>query len=180
MHLCHREGNVNRAAAKTKVEWQVQAGLVCGGLVRRVSPAMSHTYFEYMTTEYPRAAAETGGMLLVQLAGPRAGRWATDGARRMLGRAGERAGLGRIRPHGFRHSFATAVLDASDVTAARPAAPDTRQPPTATGHPALPTATPTCCYLRVRGTFCFLTACRTTRFMKARGYTGVEAAMARV
>jgi integrase len=31
----------------------------------------------------------------------------------MLRRAGARAGLGRIRPHGFRHVFATAVLDAS-------------------------------------------------------------------
>jgi integrase len=32
----------------------------------------------------------------------------------MLRRAGERARLGRIRPHAFRHSFTTAVLDASD------------------------------------------------------------------
>ncbi|WUE12548.1 tyrosine-type recombinase/integrase [Nonomuraea sp. NBC_00507] len=40
--------------------------------------------------------------------------WAPAAARGMLRRAGERAGLGRIRPHEFRHSFATAVLDASD------------------------------------------------------------------
>ena len=32
----------------------------------------------------------------------------------MLGRAGNRAGLGRVKPHAFRHSFTTAVLDASD------------------------------------------------------------------
>ncbi|MFE5530612.1 tyrosine-type recombinase/integrase [Embleya sp. NPDC056538] len=40
--------------------------------------------------------------------------WAPVGARRTLERAGERAGLGRVRPHAFRHTFATAVLDASD------------------------------------------------------------------
>lgn len=32
----------------------------------------------------------------------------------MLRRAGRRAGLGKVKPHQFRHSFATAVLDASD------------------------------------------------------------------
>ena len=31
----------------------------------------------------------------------------------MVKRAGERAGLGLVRPHAFRHSFTTAVLDAS-------------------------------------------------------------------
>ncbi len=53
-------------------------------------------------------------MLLVQLHGPAAGRpWAPVGARRMLARAGKRAGLGIVRPHAFRHSFASAVLGAS-------------------------------------------------------------------
>ncbi|MGH7732594.1 MAG: tyrosine-type recombinase/integrase, partial [Gemmatimonadales bacterium] len=49
--------------------------------------------------------------------------WATTGARRMLGRAGERAGLGRVKPHAFRHSFTSAVLDASggDLLIARDA-----------------------------------------------------------
>jgi integrase len=78
-----------------------------------VSPAMIHTYFDYVTTEYPRAGTEHG-MLLVQLHGGRAGQpWAPVAARRMLSRAGQRAGLGAIRPHMFRHSFASAVLDAS-------------------------------------------------------------------
>ena len=31
----------------------------------------------------------------------------------MLARAGERAGLGVVKPHAFRHSFTSAVLDAS-------------------------------------------------------------------
>jgi len=113
VHVCHRPGNPNRAEAKTKHPWQVEEGTVCGGLIRRVSPAMIHTYFDYLTGEYPRRQAGHG-MLLVQLSGPHHGQpWSPVGARRMLARAGERAGLGRIRPHAFRHSFATGVLDAS-------------------------------------------------------------------
>jgi integrase len=67
---------------------------------------------EYMTTGYPRQAGH--GMLLVQLHGPGHGQpWAPAAARGMLRRAGHRAGLGAVRPHAFRHSFASAVLDAS-------------------------------------------------------------------
>src|SRR5260370_35981270 len=76
-----------------------------------------------MTAEYPRGQA-SHGMLLVQLHGANAGQpWAPVGARRMLGRAGERAGLGRVKPHAFRHSFTNAVLDASggDLLIARDA-----------------------------------------------------------
>jgi hypothetical protein len=51
---------------------------VTGGLIKRVSPAMVHTYFEYVTTEYPRGADH--GMLLVQLHGTDAGQpWAPVG-----------------------------------------------------------------------------------------------------
>ncbi|MGH3783369.1 MAG: tyrosine-type recombinase/integrase, partial [Pseudonocardiaceae bacterium] len=67
MHICHRAGNANRAAAKTKYEWTIEQGTVRGGLIRRVSSAMTHTYFEYMTGEYPRGAEH--GMLLVGLHG---------------------------------------------------------------------------------------------------------------
>ncbi|MCA1704684.1 MAG: tyrosine-type recombinase/integrase [Actinobacteria bacterium] len=109
VHICHRPGNPNRAAAKTKYAWAVEDGMVPVGLIRRVSPAMVHTYFEYMTTEYPRSGTHHG-MLLVGLAGPRRGEpWTTDAARGMLRRAGCRAGLGLVKPHGFRHTFATAV-----------------------------------------------------------------------
>jgi integrase len=113
LHVCHRPGNPNRAEAKTKHSWQVDRGTVTGGLIKRVSPVMVHTYFEYVTTEYPRGAGH--GMLLVQLHGADAGQpWAPVGARRMLGRAGKRAGIGVVKPHAFRHSFTSAVLDAAD------------------------------------------------------------------
>ena len=73
---------------------------------------MVHGYFEYMTGEYPRESGH--GMRLVELRGPSAGRpLAPAGARRMLARAGNRAGLGVVKPHSFRHSFTSAVLDAS-------------------------------------------------------------------
>lgn len=114
VHVCHRPQNPNRAEAKTKHPWRVDGETVTGGLIKRVSPAMVHTYFDYITGEYPRGL--TGhGMLLVQLHGVNSGQpWAPVAARRMLGRAGNRAGLGRVRPHAFRHSFASAVLDAAD------------------------------------------------------------------
>lgn len=112
VHVCHRPGNPNGAGAKTKHPWRAGGGMVAGGLVKRVSPAMVHAYFEYMTGEYPPGTGH--GMLLVQLNGPSAGRpLAPAGARRMLARAGKRAGLGTVRPHAFRHSFTSAVLDAS-------------------------------------------------------------------
>jgi integrase len=114
VHVCHRAGNPNQARAKAKHAWSVEDGTVRGGLVKRVSPAMVHTYFGYITSEYPRQHATGHGMLLVQLHGDRAGQpWAPDAARRMLARAGRRAGLGKVKPHEFRHSFTTAVLEAS-------------------------------------------------------------------
>lgn len=115
VHVCHRPGAPNQARAKTKHGWTVEDGTVRGGLIKRVSPAMVHAYFDYLTSEYPCQHPSVGhGMLLVQLRGERAGQpWATDGARKMLARASRRAGLGKVRPHQFRHAFATAVLDAS-------------------------------------------------------------------
>ncbi|MET7465690.1 hypothetical protein [Nonomuraea sp. NPDC005501] len=89
VHICHRDDNANRARVKTKHPWQVVNGTVHGGQIRRVSPAMIHTYFEYMTIEYPREAATSHGMVLVQLSGPDTGQpWATAGARSMVRRAG--------------------------------------------------------------------------------------------
>jgi integrase len=115
VHICHREGNPNASRAKSKHPWDLMNGIIHGGLIRRASPAMIHAYFDYMTTEYPRMAAAGHGMLLVQLAGDDSGQpWTADGARSMFRRAGRRAGLGLVKPHQARHSFASAVLDASD------------------------------------------------------------------
>jgi integrase len=74
---------------------------------------MIHTYFDYITTEYPCGSTDHG-MLLVQIHCDDAGQpWAPAAARGMLARAGKRAGLGPVRPHAFRHSFTSAVLDAA-------------------------------------------------------------------
>jgi len=113
VHICHRDANSNRARAKAKHPWIFDGDTIAGGLVRRVSPAMIHTYFAYMSTEYPTNADH--GMLLVQLHGPRNGQpWSAAAARGMLKRASRRANLGTVRPHSFRHLFATNVLDASN------------------------------------------------------------------
>ncbi|MEU4828804.1 hypothetical protein AB0H37_43780 [Actinomadura sp. NPDC023710] len=42
-HVCHREGNQNRARVKVKYPWDHGDGIVRGGLIKRVSPAMIHT-----------------------------------------------------------------------------------------------------------------------------------------
>jgi len=73
VHVCHRPGNPNGAEAKTKLPWRMEEATVTGGLIKRVSPAMVHAYFDYMTSEYPRGQS-SDGMLLVQLHGPSAGR----------------------------------------------------------------------------------------------------------
>jgi integrase len=113
IHICHREDNPNRALAKGQHKWGIDRGLVQGGSVRLASPAMMHTYFDYIMTEYPRPASHV--MLLVQLRGPHVGQpWTAEAARGILARAGHRAGLGPVKPHAFRHTFANAVLEASD------------------------------------------------------------------
>jgi integrase len=112
VHICHREGNANRSRVKTKHDWFIEDGVVRGGSIRRASPAMVRTYFEYMTSEYPKDSVH--GMLLVNLTGPTAGLpWTCDSARKLLRRASERLGLGLVRPHQLRHDFGSGVLHAS-------------------------------------------------------------------
>ena len=100
LHVCHRPDNPNRAEAKTKHPWRVEDGIVTGGLIKRVSPAMIHTYFDYITTEYPRGATDHG-MLLVQLHGDRRG--AAVGA----GGGAADAGPGRASAPGWAWSDRT-------------------------------------------------------------------------
>ena len=107
--------NPNRASAKTGLPAMVVDGIVSGGTVRRASPAMVASYHEYLAEDYHRvrALAQTD-LVLVQLVGERTGdALSTHGARQMIERAGRRAGLGLIKPHAFRHTWATALTEAT-------------------------------------------------------------------
>ncbi|EID81579.1 MULTISPECIES: tyrosine-type recombinase/integrase [Rhodococcus] len=107
--------NPNRAAAKRGFPATVMDGIITGGIVRRASPAMVDSYHEYLAEDYHRVRAlADSDLVLVQLAGQRAGAGlSTHGARQMIDRAGRRAGLGRVRPHTFRHTWATALTEAT-------------------------------------------------------------------
>ncbi|QQZ19616.1 tyrosine-type recombinase/integrase (plasmid) [Rhodococcus sp. 21391] len=113
-HLVKRI-NPNRAAAKRGFPATVMDGIITGGIVRRASPAMVDSYHEYLAEDYHRVRAlADSDLVLVQLAGQRAGAGlSTHGARQMIDRAGRRAGLGRVRPHTFRHTWATALTEAT-------------------------------------------------------------------
>ena len=107
--------NPNGAAAKRAHPAAIVDGVVTGGIVRRVSPAMIDSYHEYLAEDYHRlrALAQTE-LVLVQLVGGGAGAGLSPhGARQMLERAGRRAGLGLIKPHAFRHTWATALTEAT-------------------------------------------------------------------
>jgi len=107
--------NPNRASAKTGFPAVVVDGVVSGGTIRRASLAMVASYHEYLAEEYHRvrSLAQTD-LVVVQLVGKNTGgALSTHGARQMLERAGRRAGLGLIKPHAFRHTWATALTEAT-------------------------------------------------------------------
>ena len=114
LHVCHRPDNPNRADAKTKHPWRVEDGTVTGGLIKRVSPAMIHTYFDYITTEYPcgcNRSRDAAGAAARRAGGTAVG--AGGGAADARpGRASAPVSVS-CDPHAFRHSFTSAVLDAS-------------------------------------------------------------------
>jgi integrase len=90
-------------------------GVITGGTIRRASPAMVDSYHEYVAEDYHRvrAVAQTD-LVLVHTVGVTAGQaLSTHGARQMLKRAGHRAGLGLVKPHAFRHTWATALTEAT-------------------------------------------------------------------
>jgi len=114
VHIVKRR-NPNGASAKTGSPARVVDGVITGGTVRRASPAMVDTYHEYLAEDYHRvrALAQTD-LVLVHLAGPTAGQpLGTHGARQMIERGGRRAGLGLVKPHAFRHTWATALTEAT-------------------------------------------------------------------
>jgi len=113
-HVVKRR-NPNGASAKTGSPARIVAGVVTGGTVRRASPAMVDTYHEYLAEDYHRVRAlALSDLVLVHLTGPTAGQpLGTHGARQMIERAGRRAGLGLVKPHAFRHTWATALTEAT-------------------------------------------------------------------
>jgi len=114
VHIVKRR-NPNGASAKTGRPVKLVEGVVTGGTVRRASPAMVDSYHEYVAEDYyrVRAVAQTD-LVLVHVVGVTAGEaLGTHGARQMIERAGLRAGLGRIKPHAFRHTWATALTEAT-------------------------------------------------------------------
>lgn len=114
VHVVKRR-NPNHASAKTGAAARIVDGVVTGGTVRRASPAMVDTYHEYLAEDYHgvRALAQSD-LVLVHVAGPTAGQpLGTHGARQMIERAGRRAGLGLVKPHAFRHTWATALTEAT-------------------------------------------------------------------
>jgi integrase len=76
---------------------------------------MVAAYHEYLIEDYhPLRALAGHDLVLIRLAGDAAGQALTPhGARQMLERAGRRAGLGRVTPHAFRHTWASALTEAT-------------------------------------------------------------------
>ena len=114
VHIVKRH-NPNHASAKTGRPAKIVEGVITGGTVRRASPAMVDSYNEYLAEDYhPVRAVSQTDLVLVHLVGKTAGQpLSTHGARQMLERAGHRAGLGRVKPHAFRHTWATALTEAT-------------------------------------------------------------------
>ncbi|TXI54413.1 MAG: recombinase XerC [Mycolicibacterium mageritense] len=113
-----KRSNPNRARAKRGQPPRLEGGVVRGGSVRYASPAMVETYLEYLTDEYfeVRGLARSN-LVLVQLQNDVGMPLSTHGVRQMLARAGKRAGAGKVRPHSFRHTWATALTEASGMPA---------------------------------------------------------------
>ena len=114
VHIVKRH-NPNGASAKTGRPVKIVEGVITGGTVLRASPAMVDSYHEYVAEDYyrVRGVAQTD-LLLVHVVGVTAGQaLSTHGARQMIERAGRRAGLGAVKPHAFRHTWATALTEAT-------------------------------------------------------------------
>lgn len=113
-----KRSNPNRARAKRGQPARLEDAVVRGGSVRYASPAMVETYLEYLTDEYFEVRGlATSNLVLVQLQNDIGMPLSTHGVRQMLARAGRRARVGKVRPHAFRHTWATALTEASGMPA---------------------------------------------------------------
>lgn len=113
-----KRSNPNGARAKRGQPARLEGGVVRGGSVRYASPAMVETYLEYLTDEYFQVRGlATTNLVLVQLQNDIGMPLSTHAVRQMLERAGRRAGAGKVRPHSFRHTWATALTEASGMPA---------------------------------------------------------------
>lgn len=121
-HVLKRENNPNGARAKRASRAARSEEAVSGGSIRYASPAMIETYREYMTTDrYDLRALANHDLLLIQLHDTPNGRagdaLGTAGVRQMLERLAAEVEAGKVLPHAFRHTWATALTEASGNSA---------------------------------------------------------------
>ena len=111
VHIFHRASNSNGARAKTAAAPRFRSDRVQGGETRLVSPVMEAVLAEYVGE---LVEPDLSDFVLVNTRGPRVGLgMTTEGVRRLVARMGQRGGISRLRPHQFRHRFATDLLNAS-------------------------------------------------------------------
>ncbi len=123
VHIVGRADNPNNARAKdfsNSGEQLSSDGYVLNGTIRAVSPDMISTYHAYLLDEFhPIQHLVDHEQVLIHARGPTpAMALTTNGVRKMLDRACERAGLDvRVLPHAFRHKAAAALYAKSDFNA---------------------------------------------------------------
>lgn len=120
VHVVRRVDNPNKALAKGAPAPRVGPdGIVRGGVLLRVSPQMLSAYWDYLLTDYDRVRGLVDHDQVLVVLEPRHAGTAltTEAARRMVGRAGKAAGLGELKPHAFRHRWATEFMRASKSAA---------------------------------------------------------------
>jgi integrase len=120
VHIVRRLDNPNRALAKGAPEPNVAAdGIVRGGVLLRVSPQMLSTYWDYLLEDYHRVRSIVNHQMVLVVLEPNhlGNALTTQAVRRMVKRAGKKANLGILKPHAFRHRWATEFLRASKSSA---------------------------------------------------------------
>jgi len=123
IHIVGRDDNPNGARAKNYSrcdEHLSKDGYIVNGTIRAVSPDMISTLHSYLLDEFHLVQHLVDHeQVLVHGRGPTpAAPLTTNGVRKMLQRACQRAGLGvRVLPHAFRHKAAAALYAESDFNA---------------------------------------------------------------